>query len=196
LAFASRIKEFAAITANTVSSSSGDIASDLDGIFDGSRKLFSDDLAQIRSVVQAGIGGTSTKHEKPVGIAKLQASLDVLTERLDYVVHNDIPLPVPLSEILRNSVARRIDFFESDYDKAVVDKILMVLSSSEGLAKKTLGVPTTEEVTEEDTDADLQKEQVAEEEVLQEQEEEEEEEEGTFVFFLHIPLVIISLCTT
>jgi hypothetical protein len=187
LAFASRIKEFAAITANTVSSSSGDIASDLDGIFDGSRKLFSDDLAQIRSVVQAGTGGMSTKQEKPVGIAKLQASLDVLTERLDYVVHNDIPLPVPLSELLRNSVARRVDFFENDYDKAVVDKILMVLSTSEGLAKKTLGVPTIEEVTEEDTDADLQKEQVAEEEVLQEQEEEEEEEEGMFIVcILHL----------
>ena len=187
LAFASRVKEFAAIAAGTVTSSTGNIASDLDGIFDGSRKLFSDDLVQIRSVVQAGTGGNSTKQEKPVGLGKLQASLDVLTERLDYVVQNDIPLPIPLSDILRNSVVRRHDFFENDYDKAVVDKILMVLTTSEGMAKKTVGAPTIEDVLDEDTDADLQKEQVAEEEVLQEQEEEEEEEEG---------MVCIILCCT
>ena len=118
-----------------------------------------------------------TNQEKPVGIERLQKSLDILTERIDYTVHNSIPQPVALSEKLRNSVVRRADFFVNDYDKAVVDKILMVLVNSEGLAKKNLGPATLEDDAGDDKDADLQKEQTAEEEVLQEQEEEEEEEE-------------------
>jgi hypothetical protein len=72
---------------------------------------------------------------------------------------------------------RRADFFVNDYDKAVVDKILMVLVNSEGLARKNLGPATLEDDAGDDKDTDLQKEQTAEEEVLQEQEEEEEEEE-------------------
>lgn len=175
LAFASRIKEFATLTSNAVSNSSGDIASDIDGLFEGSQKLFADDIAQIKSIVIPGLGVAN--QEKPVGIERLQKCLDILTERIDYTLHNNVPLPVPLSETLRNSVMRRADFFVNDYDKAVVDKILMVLVNSEGLARKNLGPATLEDDAGDDKDTDLQKEQTAEEEVLQEQEEEEEEEE-------------------
>ncbi len=184
LAFASRIKEFASMTTNAVGNSSGDIASDIDGLFERSQKLFADDIAQIKSIV---IPATGANQEKPVGIEKLQKCLDILTERIDYTVHNSIPLPVPLSEILRNSVVRRADFFVNDYDKAVVDKILMVLINSEGLAKKNLGPATLEDDAGDDKDVDLQKEQTAEEEVLQEQEEEEEEEEVRTAFLIFVP---------
>jgi hypothetical protein len=176
LAFSSRIKEFAALTSSTVSKSDGDIASDIDGLFEGSRKLFADDLAQIKSVVVPGFGGIANQ-EKPVGIEKLQQCLDILTERIDVTVQNNIPLPVPLSDTLRNSVMRRKEFFINDYDRAVVDKILMVLVNSEGLAKKNMGPATLDDDAEDDKNTDLHKEQTAEEEVLQEQEEEEEEEE-------------------
>jgi hypothetical protein len=176
LAFASRIKEFASMTSATVSSSSGDIASDIDGLFEGSRKLFADDIAQIKSVVIPGLGGVANQ-EKPVGIEKLQKCLDILTERIDSTVPNNLPVPVLLSETLRNSVVRRSDFFTNDYDKAVVDKILMVLVNSEGLAQKNMGPATLDDDADDDKNTDLHKEQTAEEEVLQEQEEEEEEEE-------------------
>lgn len=175
LAFATRIREFAAMTSATVSNSSGDIASDIDGLFEGSRKMFAEDIAQIKSVVVPGVGGA--KADKPVGIERLQKCLDILTERLDSTVQNSIPIPVPLSETLRNSVVRRQDFFMNDYDKAVVDKILMVLVNSEGLAQKNMGPATLADDAEDDKNTDLHKEQTAEEEVLQEQEEEEEEEE-------------------
>jgi hypothetical protein len=181
LAFSSRIKEFASMTTSTVGNSSGDIASDIDGLFERSQKLFADDIAQIKSIV---IPGTSANQAKAVGVEKLQKCLDILTERIDYTVHNNIPLPVPLSETLRNSVVRRADFFVNDYDKAVVDKILMVLVNSEGLAKKNLGPATLEDDAGDDKDTDLQKEQTAEEEVLQEQEEEEEEEEVSTSFHI------------
>lgn len=173
MAFASRIKEFASIASETVANSTGDIATDIDGLFESSQKVFADDIAQIKSVVVA----SKTPQEKPVGIERLQKSLDILTERIDYVVQNDIPLPRPLSETLRNSVTRRADFFINDYDKAIVEKILMVLVNSEGLATKNMGPATAEDDAEDDKNTDLQKEQTAEEEVLQEQEEEEEEEE-------------------
>ena len=104
-----------------------------------------------------------------IGIEKIQQCIDILTERLDFTVHNSIPLPVPLSDTLRNSILRRKDFITTDYEKAVVDKIMMVLVNSEGLAKKKFGDPSVAEAAEEDQDANLQKEQVAEEEVLKEQ---------------------------
>jgi hypothetical protein len=177
MAFASRVKEFAALAASSVggqSNGGGDIATDVNGFFEG-RKLFADDMNAIRSVVQAGVGGTSTKAPAPVGIEKIQKCLDMLTERIDYTVQNDIPMPVPLSETIRNSIMKNNEFIETDYDKAVVDKIVMVLANSEQLARRGGGrFIEVEEETEEEN-ADLQKEQVAEEEVLQEQEEEEEE---------------------
>jgi Protein of unknown function (DUF3638)/Protein of unknown function (DUF3645) len=174
LAFASRVKEFALLTTSAVGNSSGDIASDIDGLFERSQKLFADDIAQIKSIV---IPNTGVNQANLVGIDKLQKCLDILTERIDYTVQNSVPIPVPLSETLRNSVMRRADFLVNDYDKAVVDKILMVLANSEGLAKKNLGPATIDDDAHDDKDTDLQKEQTAEEEVLQEQEEEEEEEE-------------------
>jgi hypothetical protein len=176
MAFASRVKEFAALAASSVGGqSNGDIDTDVDGFFEG-RKLFADDMTAIRSVVQAGVGGTSTKAPAPVGIEKIQKCLDMLTERIDYTVQNDIPIDVPLSETIRNSIIKNSDLIENDYDKAVVDKIVMVLTNSEQISKRASGrVIEVESEEEEEESADLQKEQVGEEEVLQEQEEEEEE---------------------
>jgi hypothetical protein len=89
-----------------------------------------------------------------VGLDKLQESIDILTERLDYTVHNSIPVPIPLSDQLRNSVIQQRDFIVNDYDKAVVDKIFMVLMNSEGLTKARGGLQIVEE---EDNDANMQK---------------------------------------
>ena len=133
-----------------------------------SRAIFEEDVEAILSVVQSGALGSSTT-TKLIGIETIQKCLDVLTERLDFTVQNSIPVPVPLSEVLRNSIMRRQEFIKNDYDKAVTEKILMVLVNSEGLAKKRFGEPSVAEAAEEDQDANLQKEQVAEEEVLKEQ---------------------------
>jgi hypothetical protein len=118
--------------------------------------------------VLPNLGATSTK-APVIGIEKIQKSIDILSERLDYTVQNSIPVPVPLSDTLRNGVIRRQEFIANEYDKAVVDKILMVLVNSEGLAKSRFGEPSVAEVAEDDQDANLQKEQVSEEEVLKEQ---------------------------
>uniref|UniRef100_A0A7R9W9B5 ubiquitinyl hydrolase 1 n=1 Tax=Pseudictyota dubia TaxID=2749911 RepID=A0A7R9W9B5_9STRA len=174
LAFAGRVKEIAAVTAALASNAGGDMAMDLDGLFDGSRKLFADDMAEIRDVMTA----TANRNTPTVGIDKLQRCLDVMGERIDYTVQNSIPMPRPLSETLRNEVTRRQEFIVNDYDKAVVERIIMVLVNSENLVRKQLGAPTAAEEAEEKDDHNLQREQVAEEEVLQEQEEEEEEEEA------------------
>ena len=166
LAFSSRAKEFA-LHASKSPSSKNEIEGDLD--FEGkAANLFAEDVDAILSVVQSGTVGSSASTTL-IGIEMIQKCLDVLTERLDYTVPNSIPVPVPLSETLRNSIMRRQDFIKSDYDKAVVDKILMVLVNSEGLARKRFGEPSVAEAAEEDHDLNLQKEQVAEEEVLKEQ---------------------------
>lgn len=169
LAFAARIKEFAT---QSMKSSSGNQQNDGTSGFEewlrGSQRLFEDDFDAIKSLVLPNSGGSSTKLPI-VGIEKIQNSIDTLTERLDFTVHNSIPIPVPLSDILRNSVIRRQEFIVNDYDKAVIDKILMVLVTSEGIAKSRLGEPAAEEAAEDDQNVDLQKEQVAEEEVLKEQ---------------------------
>jgi hypothetical protein len=174
LAFASRIKEFATMTGKTASpsaSASGfqnDGASGFEEWLRGSQRLFEDDIEAIKSVVLPTPGGVS--QTPTAGIGKLQNAIDILTERLDFTVQNSIPLPVALSDTLRNSVLRRTDFIINDYDKAVVDKILMVLVNSEGLVKSRFGEPSvTEAAEEEDKDVDLQKEQTSEEEVLKEQ---------------------------
>jgi hypothetical protein len=166
LAFSNRAKEFAALAAAKTSPTklSNDIEGDLDI---RPTNLFAEDSEAILSVVQSGTVGSSAI--SMVGIENIQKCLDVLTERLDFTVPNSIPLPVPLSETLRNSIMRRQVFIKDDYDKAVIEKILMVLVNSEGLAKKRFGEPSVEEAAEEDQDANLQKEQVAEEEVLKEQ---------------------------
>jgi hypothetical protein len=167
LAFAGRAKEFHALVAKaSAAKGKGDeIEGDLDL---DTRAIFEEDVEAILSVVQSGALGSSTT-TKLIGIETIQKSLDVLTERLDYTVQNSIPVPVPLSEVLRNSILRRQEFIKNDYDKAVTEKILMVLVNSEGLAKKRFGEPSVAEAAEEDQDANLQKEQVAEEEVLKEQ---------------------------
>merc|ERR1712176_739254 len=114
-----------------------------------------------------------------VGVDKLQRCLDVMTERLDFNVQNSIPMPVPLSETLGNTVKRTREFITNDYDRAVVDKIIMVLVNSETISKKgTLSSP--DDGNDDDNgngDHIMQREEVSEEEQLQEQEEEEEEEE-------------------
>ena len=163
LAFSGREKEIVA-NAKPLKTES-DVEGDLD-LDDKTQNLFADDAEAILSVVQSGTVGSSGKL---VGIEKIQKALDILTERLDYTVQNSIPLPVPLSDTLRHSIMRRQEFIMNDYDKAVVDKILMVLINSEGLAKKRFGEPSVAEAAEEDQDANLQKEQTAEEEVLKEQ---------------------------
>ena len=174
VAFSGRMKDIASATASIANSSGRDIALDLNGLFDGSRKLFADDMAEIRDVYQA-----SDKNQRRVGLEKLQKALDVMGERIDCTVLNNIPIPRHLSEILRNDIERNKEFLINDYDVAVVDKILMVLVNSENLVKVRFGEPklSPADEDEEKEDHDLQREQVAEEEVLQEQEEEEEEEE-------------------
>ena len=167
LAFANRLKEFASKSAAN-SPGQSDTAG-FDEWLGSSKKLFEDDIEAIKSLVIPNYGASSNK-SPTIGIEKIQKSIDILTERLDYTVQNSLPIPVPLSDTLRNSVLRRQDFIVNEYDKAVVDKILMVLVNSEGLVKKKFGESAVlEEAEEEDKDANLQKEQTAEEEVLKEQ---------------------------
>ena len=168
VAFAGRLKEFLA-NAPKQTKAQDDIEGDLE-MDTKNADFFAEDFDAIRSVMQSGTVGSSSKL---IGIEMIQKCLDVLTERLDFTVPNSIPAPIPLSDQLRNSIMRRQEFIVNDYDKAVVDKILMVLVNSEGLAKRKFGEPSAAEAAEEDQDANLQKEQVAEEEVLKEQEEEE-----------------------
>jgi hypothetical protein len=62
-AFSGRVKEIAAIAA--AAKGHGNVSADLGALFDGSRKLFNDDIAAIQSVLQ---GNAQTS----VGIEKLQ----------------------------------------------------------------------------------------------------------------------------
>jgi hypothetical protein len=166
VAFANRAKEFAALASASSAKKNDD--DDINGdLQDDSLRtnMFEEDAEAILQVVQSGVGGTS----KLIGIEMIQKAIDVSSERLDYTVPNNLPLPVPLSDTLRNSVMRRQQFIKNDYDKAVVDKILMVLVNSEGLAKQRFGEPSGDEAADEDQDANMQKEQTAEEEVLKEQ---------------------------
>lgn len=168
-AFSGRVKEIAAITA--AAKGHGSLTADMSALFDGSRKLFNDDIAAIQSILQ---GNAQTS----VGVEKLQRCLDVMTERLDFNVQNNIPVPKPLSETLSNTVKRTREFITNDYDKAVVDKIIMVLVNSETISQR--GTLASSDDGADDGDGGdhiLQREEVSEEEVLQEQEEEEEEEE-------------------
>lgn len=167
LAFSDRLKEFAQQNnAKASSGSTNDGSAGFEAWLRGSKRLFEDDFDAIKSLVLPHQGGSKGP---VVGIAKIQDSIDILSERLDFTVQNSIPIPVPLSETLRNSVIRRKDFVVNDYDKAVIDKILLVLVNSEGLQQRRFGKAVIEEVDEEDKDANLQKEQTAEEEVLKEQ---------------------------
>ena len=179
VAFADRVKEIAAVTSAMATSEAG-LTSELSSMFDGSRKLFADDVADIYGVLIADKNKNDNSQPR-VGVEKIQKALDVLSERIDFAVHNNIPLPVPLSETIRNEVQRSIEFVTNDYDKAVIEKIIMVLVNSENLSKK-FGTVVTPEEDEDKEDHNLQREQVAEEEVLQEQEEEEEEEEVSWRF--------------
>ena len=117
-AFSGRVKEISAIAA--AAKGNRNLSVDMSALFDGSRKLFNDDIQAIQSVLQ---GNAQTA----VGVDKLQRCLDVMTERLDFHIQNSIPMPRPLSETLSNIVKRTLEFIENDYDKAVVDKIMMVL---------------------------------------------------------------------
>ena len=97
--------------------------------------------------------------------------LDVMTERLDFNIQNSIPVPTLLSETLTNTVKRTREFITNDYDKAVVDKIIMVLVNSETIAKRGV-LSSSDDGAGDDDGGDhiLQREEVSEEEVLQEQE--------------------------
>ena len=167
LAFSDRLKEFAQQNnAKAAAGTQQDSTAGFEAWLRGSKRLFEDDFEAIKSLVLPNHG--SSKGQL-VGIEKIQNSIDILSERLDYTVQNSIPIPVPLSDTLRNSVIRRKDFVVNEYDKAVIDKILLVLVNSESLQVKRFGQAIVEEVDEEDKDANLQKEQTAEEEVLKEQ---------------------------
>lgn len=163
-AFSGRVKEIQAIAA--AAKGHGSVAADLGALFEGSRKLFNDDIAAISLVLQ---GNAQTS----IGIDKLQKCLDVMTERLDFNIQNSIPEPRPLSETLSNTVKRSREFITNDYDKAVVDKIIMVLVNSETIAKKGVIVSSDDGADDGEGDHIMQREEVSEEEVLQEQEEEE-----------------------
>ena len=158
--------------------------------------MFNDDIAAIQHVLQ---GNAQTS----VGIEKLQRCLDVMTERLDFNIQNNIPVPTPLSEILSNTIKRSREFITNDYDKAVfgkynaetyfsfsssimnlisccfaalfyvIDKIIMVLVNSETISKRGVVVSSDDGADDADGDHVMQREEVSEEEVLQEQEEEE-----------------------
>lgn len=169
LAFSSRAKEFNAIVAAKAKNRSGldEIEGDVNTNPEGTN-LFEEDPEAILAMVQSGTLGTGST-TKLIGIEKIQKCIDILTERLDYNVPNNIPVPKPLSETLRNGVLRRQEFITNDYDKAVIDKILMVLVNSESQTKARFGEQSIEEAVEDDQDANMQKEQVAEEEVLKEQ---------------------------
>lgn len=168
LAFADRLKDFALQSGKASSGSQSESASGLEEWLRGSQRLFEDDFDAIKTLVMPNFT-TLAKKEVTIGIPTIQKSIDILSERLDFTVQNSIPIPVPLSDTLRNSVLRRSDFITNEYDKAVIDKILMVLVTSEGLSKRRIGQPSIEEAADDDQDVNLQKEQVAEEEVLQEQ---------------------------
>jgi hypothetical protein len=155
LAFMDRVKDY--FVAPSTPRSKVDSNADSSG----SKSRLLDDTEAIKSVVMSNPGGATTK---VVGIETLQKCLDILTDRLDFTVPNSIPVPVPLSDRLRNSVLRRKDFIVTDYDKAIVDKILMVLVSSENLAKQRVGEAMIIEAEEEDQEANMQKEQTSEQE--------------------------------
>jgi hypothetical protein len=168
LAFSERVKEFGLQNKKSQAAANQDDGTvGFEEWLRGSKRLFEDDFEAIKSVVLPKAAGAPDI--PPVGIEKIQKIIDIMSERLDYTVQNSIPITVPLSDTLRNSVIQRKDFIQAEYDKAVVDKILMVLVNSETLVKSRFGEPSVEEASEEDQDANLQKEQVSEEEVLKEQ---------------------------
>ena len=106
---------------------------------------------------------------EPVGIEKIQKCLNMSTERIDYNVQNDIPMPIPLFKTLRNGIIKSNEFMGTGDDKAVMGKSVMVLTNSEYISRKYSGRFIEVEEETEDENADLQKEQLAEEEVLQEE---------------------------
>jgi hypothetical protein len=168
LAFSGKLKELA-------QNAAGDAVSQLEKMLRGDKQIFGEDVQGIKAVVQ----GTLSQGQKAVGVAKLEKCIRVLGERIDFTVPNHIPQQRSLSENLKASIDHQSDLLVGDYDRAVVDKILMVLVTSESTSM-TKQLKTPQEMAaadEENEDDDLHKEQVAEEEVLQEEEEEEEEEE-------------------
>ena len=168
-AFADRAKEFLAQAAATAGQKASDISAGVWASFEGSdSKLFGDNLNDIKSVYQA----PADPNRAIVGIPKIQRSLDILGERINTSISNNVPTQRPFSETIQNNIDRHREFLKGDYDQAIVDKILLVLLNSETLAKR-------EQMTDDDEaerNAEIQREEVVEEEVLQEEEEEEEEE--------------------
>jgi hypothetical protein len=138
-AFAGRAKELATITAAVASQKAGRIINDIEGMFGGDRKLFANDIVEIESVLNPRADRGISANLKPVGFDKIQRCLDMLGERINFTVQNNIPIPRPLSETIRHSLQRNKEFLTNDYDRAVVDKIMMVLSNSENLSKSRMG---------------------------------------------------------
>ena len=176
-AFSGQMKQLAIAAANATGAT--DAMSQLEKMLRGDKALFGEDVAGIKNVVQ----GNLPSGQKPVGIAKLEKCIQVLGERIDFTVPNHIPQKKTLSESLKAAIDHQQDLLVGDYDRAVVDKILMVLVTSESTAQtQQLTAPVQiAAADEENEEEDLHKEQVAEEEVLQEEEEEEEEEEEVII---------------
>ena len=153
-AFSNRVKEISAVC----SAVAGDMRINLESLFNGERKLFADDLPEIKSVLVKADENVSPLDI--VGIPKIQRCLDIYREKIDFTVLNNIPLPIPMSVKMKNEVDRHQEFLSHDNDKAVAERIILVLTNSENLLAKV--VSNESQVTEDETalEQSLQREQV------------------------------------
>merc|ERR1719215_1735973 len=162
VAFADRVSEINAI----VAASSGNAQNALDSLFNSGRKLYADDLPAIKSILLPEPKGADLNR---VGVPKLQRCLDIYRERIEFAVLNNVPLPIPMSVKMKNEIERHQEFLVRDYDSAIADKIIMVLTNSENLSAKIVAEDTIVTDSETSLEQSLQREQTAEEEVLQEE---------------------------
>jgi len=162
-AFAHRSSEIRAIC----SSSTGNAQSELDNILGEGRKITIEDLPAIKHVL---VNDASSPLDN-IGISKLQRCLDVYREKIDFSILNNIPLPTPMSVKMRNEVNRHNEFLTRDNDRAVSEKIILDITSSENLSNKVVGNETKVTDDEVGMEQAIQREQVSQEEVLQEEEE-------------------------
>jgi len=164
VSFAGKVKELAVAAASFAGVSADGSAAEVDPTLHGDRTLFADDLKGIKDIMQGHV-----ESGRLIGIPKLRSCLEVLGERIDFIVPNHLPAKRSLSKKLRAEVEHYKEFLVRDYDKAVVEKIIMVLVNSEQLVTSKFGhaLPGDDDDAEEE---DLHKEQVAEEEIQQEEE--------------------------
>ena len=164
VSFAGKVKELAAAAAS-FAGGGADGTTETDPMLRGDRTLFADDLNGIKGIMQ----GTLEPGVRVVGVPKLRSCLEVLGERIDFIVPNHLPAKRSISAKLRAEVEHNKELLVRDYDKAVVEKIIMVLINSEQLVTSKFGRALPGEGDDEEEE-DLHKEQVAEEEIQQEEE--------------------------